>query len=155
MEIIQQVYVLCLAGLSALAGGIAVYVLHKLSKTRQSVESLQSQLNKSKKDLKGRLSNLEQIQVQMGQTLHSLDEKVDDWTPRIDRLEIRDSSYAPYHHAAKMVELGANASELSTSCGLSRAEADLVLWVNQNTTMKKVDPRNDDTDESGSNVVKL
>lgn len=87
------------------------------------------------KKLRKKIEHFERIQVQMGQNILHQEDKVETWSERITRIEVRESQFASYHHAAKLVELGANQDEIAQTCGLSRAEAELVVMVNrQNKT---------------------
>lgn len=50
---------------------------------------------------------------------------------RQDTVELRDCGLTTYTHATKLAEKGSSTSELIDTCGLSRAEAELIKMLNE------------------------
>lgn len=121
-----------------------IYLLSQLKRMKRSQETIKEVVKEDTESLQKKLDNLERMQVQLGQGLLNADEKLQDWVERINRLEIRDSHFGSYQHAAKLVELGANSEEVISTCGLSRAEAELVIMVNKKSK-REPNNHNDDT----------
>jgi len=67
----------------------------------------------------------------MGQQVRGLQDAVKETEQRLLQLEQRDLGALPYNEAVRMVANGADADQLVTQCGLSRAEADLVLLLHK------------------------
>ena len=78
------------------------------------------------KDLAKRLDDYQNGTVRMGEALHELRVSVASVPDRLERLEQRDPSSVTFSQAAKLVGMGASVSELTETCGLTRAEAELM-----------------------------
>lgn len=70
--------------------------------------------------------------IQMGEELQALRELVAPLPDKLSQIEQRDPSSLSFTQAARLVGLGASVEDLTQSCGLSRAEAELVTKLNQN-----------------------
>ena len=78
------------------------------------------------KDLAKRLDDYQNGTVRMGEALHALSVSVAPLPDRIQQLEQRDPGNVTFTQAAKLVSMGASVAELTESCGLTQAEAELM-----------------------------
>ena len=46
-------------------------------------------------------------------------------------LEFQDPNSLPYNQASRLIQMGADADDIVNSCGLSNAEAELLMLVNR------------------------
>ena len=78
------------------------------------------------KDLAKRLDDYQNGTVRMGEALHELSVAVAPLPDKIQQLEQRDPNNVTFTQAAKLVGMGASVAELTESCGLTQAEAELM-----------------------------
>ncbi|MBV4475715.1 DUF2802 domain-containing protein [Pseudomonas sp. B2M1-30] len=78
------------------------------------------------KDLAKRVDDYQNGNVRMGEALHELRAVVGPLPDKIIQLEQRDPSSLSFAQAAKLVGMGASVDELTQSCGLTQAEAELM-----------------------------
>ena len=78
------------------------------------------------KDLAKRVDDYQNGNVRMGEALHELRSVVGPLPDKIVALEQRDPSSLSFAQAAKLVGMGATVDELTQSCGLTQAEAQLM-----------------------------
>ncbi|WP_095126511.1 DUF2802 domain-containing protein [Pseudomonas sp. Irchel s3a12] len=78
------------------------------------------------KDLAKRVDDYQNGNVRMGDALHELRTVVNPLPDKIVALEQRDPSSLSFAQAAKLVGMGASVDELTQSCGLTQAEAELM-----------------------------
>ena len=78
------------------------------------------------KDLTKRVDDYQNGNVRMGEALHELRSVVAPLPDKIVALEQRDPSSLSFAQAAKLVGMGASVDELTQSCGLTQAEAELM-----------------------------
>ncbi|MFJ7314980.1 DUF2802 domain-containing protein [Pseudomonas sp. NPDC098747] len=78
------------------------------------------------KDLAKRVDDYQNGNVRMGEALHELRAVVGPLPDKIVQLEQRDPSSLSFAQAAKLVGMGASVDELTQSCGLTQAEAELM-----------------------------
>ncbi|MFJ3076694.1 MULTISPECIES: DUF2802 domain-containing protein [Pseudomonas] len=78
------------------------------------------------KDLAKRLDDYQNGTVRMGDAIHELRATMATLPDRLERLEQRDPSNVTFSQAAKLVGMGASVAELTESCGLTQAEAELM-----------------------------
>nr|WP_225778658.1 DUF2802 domain-containing protein [Pseudomonas sp. Marseille-Q3773] len=83
------------------------------------------------KDLAKRLDDYQNGTVRMGEALHALSVSVAPLPDRIQQLEQRDPGNVTFTQAAKLVSMGASVAELTESCGLTQAEAELMRKLHQ------------------------
>ena len=84
------------------------------------------------KDLAKRVDDYQNGNVQMGEALHELRSVVGPLPDKIVALEQRDPSSLSFAQAAKLVGMGASVDELTQSCGLTQAEAELMSKLHKN-----------------------
>ena len=84
------------------------------------------------KDLAKRVDDYQNGNVRMGEALHELRSVVGPLPDKIVALEQRDPSSLSFAQAAKLVGMGASVDELTQSCGLTQAEAELMRKLHKN-----------------------
>ncbi|MCY1268451.1 hypothetical protein D3C76_785110 [compost metagenome] len=93
-----------------------------------------AELEQRLKDAGKRAETYQQVSVRLGEQLGELREQLAPLPDRLTRLEQRDPSSLSFSQAQRLVQLGATAADLSQSCGISRAEAELVTRLHQART---------------------
>ncbi|RJG09825.1 DUF2802 domain-containing protein [Pseudomonas cavernicola] len=83
------------------------------------------------KELSKRLDAYLTGSIRMGEELHELRRIVAPLPDKLTQMEQRDPSSLSFTQAARLVGLGASVDDLTQSCGLSRAEAELVSKLHQ------------------------
>lgn len=78
------------------------------------------------KDLAKRLDDYQNVTVRMGEALHELRSVVAPLPDKLLQLEQRDPNDVTFSQAAKLVGMGASVEELTQTCGLTQAEAQLM-----------------------------
>ncbi|MGE7992009.1 DUF2802 domain-containing protein [Pseudomonas sp. NPDC089554] len=78
------------------------------------------------KDLAKRLDDYQNGSVRMGEAIHELRAAVAPLPEKLLQLEQRDPNSVTFVQAAKLVGMGASVEELTQSCGLTQAEAELM-----------------------------
>ncbi|MGC5700298.1 DUF2802 domain-containing protein [Pseudomonas sp. NFXW11] len=78
------------------------------------------------KELAKRVDHYQNGTVRMGEDLHELRSVVGPLPDKLAQLEQRDPSTLSFAQAARLVGMGASIDELTQSCGLTQAEAELV-----------------------------
>ncbi|QJP94571.1 MULTISPECIES: DUF2802 domain-containing protein [Pseudomonas] len=84
------------------------------------------------KDLAKRVDDYQNGNVRMGEALHELRAVVGPIPDKLSQLEQRDPSSLSFAQAAKLVGMGASVDELTQSCGLTQAEAELMRKLHKN-----------------------
>lgn len=83
------------------------------------------------KELKKRLDTYLTGSIRMGEELYELRRTLAPIPDKLSQIEQRDPSNLSFTQAARLVGLGASVDDLTQSCGLSRAEAELVSKLHQ------------------------
>ena len=91
---------------------------------RQAVAD--AQRDRRLKELSRRLDTYQNGNVQMGEELHEMRSVVAPLPEKLTRLEQRDPTSLSFDQAARLVGMGASVDELTQSCGLTQAEAELM-----------------------------
>lgn len=78
------------------------------------------------KELARRVDHYQDGSVRMGEELLELQALVEPLPEKINRLEQRDPTSLSFAQAARLVGMGASVDELTHSCGLTQAEAELM-----------------------------
>ena len=78
------------------------------------------------KDLAKRVDDYQNGNVRMGEDLHELRAIVAPLPDKLVQLEQRDPTSLSFAQAARLVGMGASVDELTQSCGLTQAEAELM-----------------------------
>ncbi|MBV7568705.1 DUF2802 domain-containing protein [Pseudomonas sp. PDM27] len=84
------------------------------------------------KDLGKRVDNYQNGNVRMGEDLHELRAIVAPLPDKLAQLEQRDPTSLSFAQAARLVGMGASVNELTQSCGLTQAEAELMSKLHKN-----------------------
>ena len=84
------------------------------------------------KDLGKRVDDYQNGNVCMGEDLHELRAIVAPLPDKLAQLEQRDPTSLSFAQAARLVGMGASVNELTQSCGLTQAEAELMSKVHKN-----------------------
>ncbi|WP_339477190.1 DUF2802 domain-containing protein [Pseudomonas fluorescens] len=85
------------------------------------------------KELAKRVDDYQNGNVRMGEALHELRAVVCPLPDKIVQLEQRDPSSLSFAQAAKLVGMGASVDELTQSCGLTQAEAELMRKLHKSS----------------------
>lgn len=83
------------------------------------------------KDLAKRLDDYQNGSVRMGEALHELSVLVAPLPDKLLQLEQRDPNSLSFSQAARLVGMGASVDELTQTCGLTQAEAELMSKVHR------------------------
>ena len=119
----------------ALAWALSLWFFLNYSKRQRELAAQQAEGDALRdqriKDLAKRLDDYQNVTVRMGEAIHELREAVATLPDRLERLEQRDPSNVTFSQAAKLVGMGASIDELTQSCGLTQAEAELMSKVHR------------------------
>jgi len=114
----------------ALLWALSLWFFLNYSKRQRELAAQQAQGDALRdqriKDLAKRLDDYHNGTVRMGEAIHALRTEVATVPDRLERLEQRDPSDVTFSQAAKLVGMGASISELTETCGLTQAEAELM-----------------------------
>ena len=114
----------------ALAWALSLWFFLNYSKRQRELAAQQAEGDALRdqriKDLAKRLDDYQNGTVRMGEAIHELRAAVATLPDRLERLEQRDPSNVTFSQAAKLVGMGASIDELTQSCGLTQAEAELM-----------------------------
>jgi hypothetical protein len=110
----------------ALASLGAVYRLYLLRRDDlQKMQGMVDQLARAERDM----AALCRAAVGEGRRVVSLVQQVEGLAKRQDMLELGNSSERPYSRASRLAQEGASIDDLIRICGLSRAEAELLVML--------------------------
>ncbi|MGE8176427.1 DUF2802 domain-containing protein [Pseudomonas fluorescens] len=116
------------------AGTLAMFLAY--TRKQRELEALQAQGNALRdqriKDLAKRVDDYQNGNVRMGEDLHELRAVVGPLPDKLAQLEQRDPSSLSFAQAARLVGMGASVDELTQSCGLTQAEAELMSKLHKN-----------------------
>lgn len=83
------------------------------------------------KELSRRLDTYLTGSIRMGEELHELSRVVAPLPDKVSQIEQRDPSSFSFTQAARLAGMGASVDDLTSACGLSKAEAELVSKLQQ------------------------
>ncbi|MGO1295823.1 MAG: DUF2802 domain-containing protein [Vibrio sp.] len=141
-----------------IAGGFVVFMvllvgglvqlrrsLHRYQDTaRQQIRALDKELNKSNKQL----LEVRSVVVGLGQRVSEQKDIIAHLNERLNELEHEDTDGRLYSRASKMVKLGADLDELISECELPKAEAELMMSLQNKLAGKEtIPPLTSDPDE--------
>jgi len=116
------------------AGTLAMFLAY--IRAQKQIAALQAQgdaLREQRiKDLAKRVDDYQNGSVRMGESLHELRAIVAPLPDKLAQLEQRDPSSLSFAQAARLVGMGASVDELTQSCGLTQAEAELMSKLHKN-----------------------
>ncbi|MEG0860301.1 MAG: DUF2802 domain-containing protein [Pseudomonas sp.] len=120
----------------ALLWAISLWFFLNYSKRQRELAAQQAQGDALRdqriKDLGKRLDDYQNGSVHMGEALHELRATVAPLPDKLLQLEQRDPNSLSFAQAARLVGMGASVEELTQSCGLTQAEAELMSKVHRN-----------------------
>tara|TARA_R110002020_G_scaffold78396_2_gene197176 strand:- start:15110 stop:15517 length:408 start_codon:yes stop_codon:yes gene_type:complete len=122
-----QAWLMLLLGLgigALVAALLALYLGLKKLGTRLQQQDAQ-QLERMQR-LKTEVLTYQQGSIRMGEELTTLRDQLKRMEDKQMRIDQHDPQSLPYNQAARLVGLGASVEDLTQSCGLSKAEAELV-----------------------------
>ena len=129
---IFEVAVVVLGILWAMTLGMLVSHIKRQRKLDAERDEADSQRDQRIRDLVRRLDNYQGGTVRMGEALHELRAIVAPLPDKLSALEQRDPSTLSFAQAARLVGMGASVEELTQSCGLTQAEAQLMSKLHGN-----------------------
>lgn len=112
-------------GLGALVAALVALYLANRRMARQ-LQALDERQSRGLQQLKNDVNTFQQGSIRMGEDLVALREQFKRMEDKQLRIEQHDPQSLPYNQAARLVSLGASVEDLTQSCGLSKAEAELV-----------------------------
>ncbi|MCU1722896.1 MULTISPECIES: DUF2802 domain-containing protein [unclassified Pseudomonas] len=114
----------------AMLWALSVWLFIGYSKRQREMASQQAQGDALRdqriKDLGKRLDDYQNSSVAMGEALHELRAAVAPLPEKMLQLEQRDPNSLSFAQAARLVGMGASVDELTQTCGLTQAEAELM-----------------------------
>lgn len=130
-----MIWIALLAAALALACIVLGYVSHRLARRLGEEVAAQAERDavheQKLKELVKRLDTYVDGSVRMGEELHELRRLVAPLPDKLNQIEQRDPSSLSFSQAARLVGLGASVEDLTQSCGLTKAEAELVSKLHQ------------------------
>ena len=116
------------------AGTLAMFLAYIRAQKQIAAQQAQGEALRDQriKDLAKRVDDYQNGNVRMGEALHELRAVVSPLPDKIVQLEQRDPSSLSFAQAAKLVGMGASVDELTQSCGLTQAEAELMRKLHKN-----------------------
>ncbi|MHC8291415.1 DUF2802 domain-containing protein [Pseudomonas sp. XS1P51] len=116
------------------AGTLAMFLTYIRAQRQIAAQQAQGDALRDQriKDLAKRVDNYQSGNVRMGEDLHELRAVVGPLPDKLAQLEQRDPSSLSFAQAARLVGMGASVDELTQSCGLTQAEAELMSKLHKN-----------------------
>ncbi|UCP09832.1 DUF2802 domain-containing protein [Pseudomonas sp. MM213] len=116
------------------AGTLAMFLAYIRAQRRIAAQQAEGDALRDQriKDLGKRVDNYQNGSVRMGEDLHELRAVVGPLPDKLAQLEQRDPSSLSFAQAARLVGMGASVDELTQSCGLTQAEAELMSKLHKN-----------------------
>jgi hypothetical protein len=116
--------------------GVCIWLARQLRQAVQLQAEGDAQRDQRLKELSRRLDAYLAGSVQMGEELHELRRVVAPLPDKLSQMEQRDPSSLSFTQAARLAGMGASVDDLTQSCGLSKAEAELVSKMQQARTQR-------------------
>jgi cell division protein FtsB len=116
------------------AGTLAMFLAYIRAQKQIAAQQAQGDAQRDQriKDLGKRVDNYQNGNVRMGEDLHELRAIVAPLPDKLAQLEQRDPTSLSFAQAARLVGMGASVDELTQSCGLTQAEAELMSKLHKN-----------------------
>ncbi|KPU58871.1 hypothetical protein AN403_2902 [Pseudomonas fluorescens] len=117
------------------AGTLAMFLAYIRGQKQIAAQQAQGDALRDQriKDLGKRVDDYQNGNVRMGEDLYELRAIVAPLPDKLARLEQRDPSSLSFAQAARLVGMGASVNELTQSCGLTQAEAELMSKLHKNS----------------------
>lgn len=111
---------------------LACAVLYfRLKKMARQIDELKQDVQQQSAQLGRRLDTYLTGSIQMGEQLYKLQQQLAPIPDRLLQVENRDPATISFTEAARLVGLGASSENLQQACGLSQAEAELLIRMQQ------------------------
>ncbi|MBF8757806.1 DUF2802 domain-containing protein [Pseudomonas guariconensis] len=114
----------------ALLWALSLWFFLNYSKRQRELAAQQAQGDALRdqriKDLAKRLDDYQNGTVRMGEAIHELRAVLAPLPEKLQQLEQRDPNSVTFTQAARLVGMGASIDELTRTCGLTQAEAELM-----------------------------
>lgn len=127
----QEAALLVLALACAGLLGCSVWLAGRLRELSAVQQQRYEDHERRMRELVRRLDTYLAGSVRMGEELQELKRTLAPLPEKLSQIEQRDPNSLSFTQAAKLVGLGASADDLTHSCGLSKAEAELVARLHQ------------------------
>ena len=130
----QELASILLGALCVLCLGLAAscwWLAGELRRQAARQAERDAQRDQRLRELSKRLDTYLTGSIRMGEELQELRRTVAPLPDKLSQMEQRDPSSLSFTQAARLVSLGASVDDLTQSCGLSRAEAELVAKLNE------------------------
>ena len=127
----QEAALLLLALVCAGLLGCSVWLAGRLRELAAIQQQRYEDHERRVRELVRRLDTYLAGSVRMGEELQELKRTLAPLPEKLSQIEQRDPDSLSFTQAAKLVGLGASADDLTHSCGLSKAEAELVARLHQ------------------------
>ena len=116
------------------AGTLAMFLAYVRAQRQIAAQQAQGDALRDQriKDLAKRVDDYQSGNVRMGEDLHELRAVIGPLPDKLAQLEQRDPSSLSFAQAARLVGMGASVDELTQSCGLTQAEAELMSKLHKN-----------------------
>ena len=116
------------------AGTLAMFLAYIRAQKQIAAQQAQGDALRDQriKDLGRRVDDYQNGNVRMGEDLHELRAIVAPLPDKLVQLEQRDPTSLSFAQAARLVGMGASVDELTQSCGLTQAEAELMSKLHKN-----------------------
>ena len=125
---------MALGGLLVLCAGLLGFCLWLARRLREQAEQQQVQargFEQRPRELNKHLDTYLTGSIRMGEELYELRRVVAPLPEKLNQIEQRDPSSLSFTQAARLVGMGASVDDLTQSCGLSKAEAELISRLHQ------------------------
>lgn len=116
-----------LLALVAVALGIALWSVARVKALQQRLMNQEVALL----SLRGALSALCSSEMQADQRQADMAQRLRVLAGQQEQMLLRDPDQGPYQHAIRLAVRGASREQLMETCGLTRGEADLLLFLNR------------------------
>ena len=127
--LVAAVIVLALACLGL---GVACHKLHRRQQMLLAEQAKRDGVRDARvRELGKQLDAYLEGSIRMGDELYELRRTVAPLPDKLSQIEQRDPSALTFNQAAKLVGMGATVQDLTQSCGLSQAEAELVARLHR------------------------
>ena len=114
--------------LAAVALAAVIFLTLRVAKQQHKIEAAEGQIQSLVDNLNALCSGA----VGLDQRVHGLEREGRDLASRQESIESNAHGEQPYGEAIRLVQQGADATELVEQLGLSRSEADLVVMLHGN-----------------------
>lgn len=126
-----EIALLVLAGVVLLLGLWCALLLRNQRRQARLQQEASHALEQRLREVSRRLDAYLTGSIRMGEELHELRRVVAPLPDKLNQMEQRDPTSFSFTQAARLVGMGASVDDLTQSCGLSRAEAELVSKLHQ------------------------